>query len=155
MDCDISRKPKPKAEFDLEPYKQWYAGKNHRDFGNTRQDKTIHLLMGRPQIGKTGAFLWIGFYLWKAIGKPAHTKADVKTSRIRFEVRENGGNKSKRERKTGDANLGKYPDFSLVQRQTLSRPRPSPRYGDFNNLSHREHYLAGKCYPTDDVLTDR
>ena len=155
MTHNVYTPPKPEDEFNLEPYKMWSAGENHRDYNNERQDETIHLLMGRPQIGKTGIFLWIGFYLWKAIGSPAHTKSDIKTSRIRFEVKLTRVRKYKRERKTGEANLGKYPDYSLVQKQSLSSPLPSPRYGDFNNRSHREHYLDGKCYPTEDVLTDR
>jgi hypothetical protein len=87
-DCKMQR-PKgpqtyPEDEADLEVYRQWHAGSKHFDSQWSaeepcttlqataeRQNPRRFLLIGRPQIGKTGAFLHLAYLLWHELGEPA------------------------------------------------------------------------------------
>jgi hypothetical protein len=59
----------PAEVFDTSPYrKYWSAGAKHFDHDRREaKNKRRFLLMGRPQIGKTGAFLHLVYLLWKTI----------------------------------------------------------------------------------------
>ena len=49
--------------------------------------------------------------------------------------------------------MEKYPVYDKLKKKNLEKPKPSPRYGDFNVETHRKHYLDGHCYPHRDVQT--
>eukprot|EP00729_Bicosta_minor_P021501 gene21501-21293_t len=63
-------------EFDTACYREhWNATDKHFDFEGAKQNDWCNnprrfLLFGRPQIGKTGAFLHLIFLLWKEIFRP-------------------------------------------------------------------------------------
>ena len=66
----------PETDFDLAVYQNhWIAGKDHVDHENDPKNKfpNRYLLVGRPQIGKTGVFLHLGYKLWQLAGKPHFT----------------------------------------------------------------------------------
>ena len=60
----------PKNDLDLKPYFQhWVAGKDHVDSKNqgNKKFKNRFLLYGRPQLGKTGVFLHLGYLIWQKV----------------------------------------------------------------------------------------
>ena len=64
-----AKKQFPTDDLDLTPYKTWIAAKEHKgkeskehcDYGNIELCENRYLLVGRPQIGKTGAFMHLAF----------------------------------------------------------------------------------------------
>ena len=66
----------PRDDYDLDTYtKYWESGPDHYDSKNKIKKKfeNRYLLYGRPQLGKTGVLLEIGFLIWEVLGKPKHT----------------------------------------------------------------------------------
>ena len=59
-----TKKTFPKDDVELAPYKCWIAGKEHCDHENNKTHRNRYLLIGTPQVGKTGAFLHLAFLLW-------------------------------------------------------------------------------------------
>ena len=61
----------PENEFNaLKFYRtHWKAKSEHYDYGNKKQNARRFLLVGRPQIGKTGAYLHLVYLLWKEYGR--------------------------------------------------------------------------------------
>ncbi len=71
---DTKPKKLPIDEFSaLSTYRNhWRVEKKHYDWKNTEVFPRRFLLVGRPQIGKTGAFLHLVYLLWRKYGKVLH-----------------------------------------------------------------------------------
>ena len=97
-------------------------------------------------------FLWESFFVWKALGRPKHTSPDIGYAKIKYKVeipKQPNENSSRR----NSLGMEKYPLYRKLSKKNLEKPKPSPRYGDFNVETHRKHYLDGHCYPHRDVQT--
>ena len=99
-----------------------------------------------------GVFFWIGYYLWNAVGSPEHTTSGIPSTKLKIKQRNVPKEYQERIFKAG---LDKYPMIDLLRKQEMSKPEPSPRYGDFTDENHRNHYLEGNCYPHIDVLSPK
>jgi hypothetical protein len=126
----------------------WKAGEEHYDFENVAKNDRRFLLVGRPQIGKTGAFLYLVRLLWERFGPkdlklpdpvlvespdPVNSDPDPDPNPItELEHRKN---------------MLLYPDFDFMK-ATEFDDQPSPgKYGDPQNETLIEWYLHGKCPP--------
>ena len=89
LDPDYRDKMKPKSEagnavypkndLDLKPYfNHWIAGKDHSDYKNQNKFNNRFLLYGRPQLGKTGVFLQLGYLLWAEVNTNILSKIQKK-----------------------------------------------------------------------------
>ena len=153
----------PTSDFDLEPYrKKWKATEDSCDLGNEETCKNRYMLIGRPQIGKTGVFLTISYLLWQKVGSPEFTGPEMeKPSKI---LVENCDEEEEEEDET-EANTiilgvpgrrrlflnpdfaGEYPDFRHIRSRSLLKPNLSKRYGDPNDKDTQDWYANGKTYP--------
>ena len=144
------KKETPESDSDLVPYQKWRACGKHWDVGNTSRAQNRYLLVGRPQIGKTGVFLHLARLLWEEIGKPEFTSP---TSEMDPIVELEQPEEDDDEEEIGDPpadlkNMDQFPDFNIMKEMNLERCRPSPRYGDPYDPKVQHHYLEeGKQYP--------
>ena len=148
----------PESEFDLGVYQaNWKAGKDHCDLENQKTFQNRYLLIGRPQIGKTGVFLHVAYSLWKLSGKgPTQERTQV------MEIEECAESDEEDERGTEATskrpglmtNMQAYPCYDALVKLKLGNATPSPRYGDPNVKAVRDWYLVeGMQYPYPDCLT--
>ena len=152
----------PTSDFDLEPYrKKWKATEDSCDLGNEETCKNRYMLIGRPQIGKTGVFLTISYLLWQKVGSPEFTGPEMeKPSKILVENCDEEEDEDETEANTiilgvpGKRRLflnpyfaGKYPDFRHIRSRSLLKPNLSKRYGDPNDKDTQDWYANGKTYP--------
>jgi hypothetical protein len=128
--------------------KHWKAGEEHYDFENVAVNERRFLLVGRPQIGKTGAFLHLVELLWNRFGckdlklpdpvlvdspDPGNSDPDPDPNPItEMEQRKN---------------MLLYPDFDFMKATDFHDQPSSGKYGDPQNETLIEWYLHGKCPP--------
>ena len=152
----------PSSDFDLDPYRRkWIASEKNCDLGNKETCRNRYMLVGRPQIGKTGVFLHLGWLLWQRVGSPPFTGPEMENAaRILVEnceedeeEDEDGGSSGswgRSEKSRSFLNpvlMSEYPDFGHIRGKTLLRPNPSKRYGDPNDKKIQDWYAQGKTYP--------
>ena len=134
----------PNNEFDLKPYHSyWEAGQDHYDYGNNVKHQNRFLLFGRPQIGKTGVFLYLAKLIWEYLGKPAKTSprfADVHPIQVEIDYEPSD---EEEEEIIDDALRMKYPIFEHLQQQPLPKPSISKTYGDPNDKDVLDYYRSG------------
>ena len=71
----------PSSDFDLDPYRRkWIASEKNCDLGNKETCGNRYMLVGRPQIGKTGVFLHLGWLLWQRVGSPPFTGPEMENA---------------------------------------------------------------------------
>ena len=149
------RKDFPNSESDLKPYQKWVACGSHWDVGNTSTADNRYLLVGRPQIGKTGVFLHLALLLWRAAGKPQYTSPtceDAPIVEIELATSEDEEEGTAEEPNTL-MNMEAFPDFNVMKDLKLEKCSVSSRYGDPNDERVRNHYLVeGNTYPFPDAL---
>lgn len=149
------RKDFPNSESDLKPYQKWIACGSHWDVGNTSTADNRYLLVGRPQIGKTGVFLHLALLLWRAAGKPRYispTCEDAPVVEIELATSGDEAEDAVEEPNTL-INMEAFPDFSLMKELKLEPCSVSSRYGDPNDERVQKHYLVeGNKYPFPDAL---
>ena len=161
---EIDTKGKPKNDYDLETYSRgWIAGSDHYDKKNTIYSKyqNKYLLYGRPQLGKTGVYLQIGYLIWKKLNKPMHTSPrfqDVPVVPLEISSGDEEDISVSAPAKNKPINpnhFGKYPLTSHISGSTLTKPGASKRYGDPNNPDVLKHYKSGAQYPHESVYTKK
>ena len=143
-----AKKQVPADHFDLSPYKDWDAGKSHFDCDNPpgKTSKNRYILIGRPQIGKTGAFLRLAFLLWEQVGRPSNIGPRVIKRHPIIESNEESEDANDKEWNVD--HFQNYPNFDHIKSMKLLKPSKSPRYGDPNDKDVQSWYLEqGKTYP--------
>ena len=137
-----TKKNKPCDDLDLSPYKSWFAGKRHCDKGNLETYKNRYLLVGRPQIGKTGAFLHLAFLIWDSMKRPECT-GPIRVKPTELIEWDEDFDEAK-----DDEHFGRFPLLSHIKSLKLQKPCESKRYGDPNDPAVQKWYLEdGKTYP--------
>ena len=130
-----TKKQFPKDDLDLTPYKSWIAGKEHCDYGNIGQRGNRYLLVGRPQIGKTGAFMHLAYLIWDTMKQPDRTgPRNVETTEL-IEWYEDI-DELQDEKSPNIEYCEKYPLVSHIKSLKLQKPSVSPRYGDPTSTGH-------------------
>ena len=157
-DDEIDTKGKPKNDYDLETYSRgWIAGSDHYDKKNTKKSRNRYLLYGRPQLGKTGVYLQIGYLIWKKLNKPMHTSPRFQNVPVvPLEIsseNEEDISVSAPAKVINPEFLGPYPLKRYISSFKLAKPGASKRYGDPNNPDVLEHYKSGAQYPHESVNT--
>eukprot|EP00658_Telonema_sp_P-2_P015142 TRINITY_DN1580_c0_g1_i11.p1 TRINITY_DN1580_c0_g1~~TRINITY_DN1580_c0_g1_i11.p1 ORF type:complete len:1156 (-),score=118.62 TRINITY_DN1580_c0_g1_i11:494-3961(-) len=124
----------PRNEQDLSAYREsWEAGPKHFDYHRgTVPNPRRFVLVGRPQIGKTGAYLHLVYLMWKAITSKALTDAPPKPPEpppkkviIRVIC------KPRNEEAPADGNMNEFPRYDIMEAQKFEPRKPSPgKYGD-------------------------
>ena len=153
----------PASDFDLDPYRRkWKATEKSCDLENEETCKNRYMLIGRPQIGKTGVFLAISYLLWQKVGSPQFTGPEMeKPSKILVEncdeeeeedeteanTRRISGVPGKRRLLLNPEFAREYPDFRHIRSRSLLKPNLSKRYGDPNDKDTQDWYASGKTYP--------
>ena len=141
----------PNDESNLRPYQRWTACGRHWDAGNTESLDNRYLLVGRPQIGKTGVFLHLALLLWKAAGSPEFTSPTFEEVDIELPATDEDDDEVLDPRIRD--NMEPFPDFNVMKELTLEKCQKSSRYGDPNDKRVRDHYLEkGNQYPHPDSL---
>jgi hypothetical protein len=157
---DTKPKKLPKDEFSaLSTYRNhWRAGPKHYDYGN----KPGHvcprrfLLVGRPQIGKTGAFLHLVYLLWRQFGKEVRLPdleeveppdldedPDPEPVVINDDDHTHQQEQAKKEQKE---NMDLYPNFAFMEKEMAFEDQPCKgKYGDPMDKELRSWYLSGDC----------
>ena len=117
--------------------KHWKAGPKHFDYkrGDNCNPRRF-ALVGRPQIGKTGAYLHFVYLMWKAITAnavpdqpPIKPPVPIAT-KVKILVR-----KQIVEPETIDENMGEFPNYEIMEAQKLDPKKNSPgKYGDRSDL---------------------
>ena len=145
-----SKMENPANDFDLAPYKKYEAGREknteHCDYANKEQLDNRYLLIGRPQIGKTGVFLHLAYLLWHEAGQPRSNGPEFdQAPTIQVEV------VSDEDDDDGDdvtepslqilENMQEFPNFQMLKEKKLEKPCVSQRYGDPNSKEVRDWYL--------------
>ena len=139
----------PNNETDLKPYMtHWLAGDDHYDSNNPEKNKCENrvMLVGRPQLGKTGVFLYLWYLLWKHFGKPKHTGPQfdgIQLIEIEELVEDEDLEEEEDEREVDVSLYEKYPNFEHIKSQLLKAPCVSQTYGDPNNQEILQHYKDG------------
>ena len=120
------------------------------------------MLVGRPQIGKTGVFLHLAWLLWQKVGSPLFTGPEGEHATRHQILVENYEGDEEDEEEGSSESLGRrgksrnflnaslmseYPDFGHIRDKTLLQPNPSKRYGDPNDKEVQDWYAQGKTYP--------
>ena len=118
----------PKSESDLKPYKKWTACGKYWDVGNTELLNNRYLLVGRPQIGKTGVFLHLALLLWRAAGSPKFTSPTFEEVDIELPATDEDDDEVIDPRIRD--NMEPFPDFNMMKEMTLEKCPKSSRYGD-------------------------
>jgi hypothetical protein len=152
---------KPKTEFDTEAYRvNWEASSGH--FDHQREEALLNnprrfLLMGLPQVGKTGAYLHAIYKLWTITKRSSGgVEPDVTDSSS------SGSDSSSEEDDDGDrTNLGLYPVHKLMDQEIFDdkreecqhtkpcdscAPRPG-KYGDPKVPQLWKHYTVEHMKP--------
>ena len=147
----------PNNETDLQPYRtHWLAGNDHYDYNNPEENKCQNrvMLVGRPQLGKTGVFLYLWYLLWKHLGKPQHTGPQfegIQPVDVEELLEEEESIDSDVEEETTNVRLfERYPNFEHIKAQTLKKPCVSKTYGDPNDAEILKYYQVGsrKLHPS-------
>merc|ERR1711892_271841 len=153
-----SAKSIPSNDFDLIPYFSWKAGKKHCDVDNTTIYKNRYLLVGRPQIGKTGAFLHLAYLIWHHLRQPKYQgPAYEKAPEV---IIENEDESDDEDVKNGIfidyEGFGRYPNFDYIKSLPLTKPGVSRRYGDPTNQENFDWYIKdGNTHPFPGFLTGK
>ena len=136
----------PNDESNLLPYQRWTACGKHWDAGNTEFLDNRYLLVGRPQIGKTGVFLHLALLLWRAAGSPKFTSPTFEE--VDIELPKTDEDDDELIHSPSRDNMEPFPDFNAMKELTLEKCPKSSRYGDPNDEKVRRHYLEeGNQYP--------
>jgi len=118
----------------------WKVNVEHYDYGNKDDCDRRFLLVGRPEIGKTGTFLHLVYLLWREYGRevqmtdpeeiqlPADSFADPPENVLVTTEEEL-------------QNMGLYPNFDFMQGQTFYDKPGAGKYGDPKNPVLIEWYL--------------
>jgi hypothetical protein len=162
----------PQTEFDdrgvrldLEYYRrEWKAAKEHYDFNNgtDNQSPRRFLLIGRPQIGKTGAFLRLLELMWDwcsttavllhQVREPLPEPEEPFRDQFIGDLSEEGSSSSDDDdggQKIQDANRshGQYPDFDFLKDEKFKNNPSAGKYGNPRDKGLISWYLCGKCVP--------
>jgi hypothetical protein len=150
---------------DLKVYREeWKAAEKHYDFdnGTDNQSPRRFLLIGRPQIGKTGAFLRLLKLLWDWCRTTAELLHQVREPlpepeepfRDQFigDPSEEGYSSSDDDdggQKIHDANRshGGYPDFDFLKDEKFKDNPSAGKYGNPRDEVLISWYLCGTCVP--------
>jgi hypothetical protein len=177
MNARTASAKRPSTEYDergvrvdLEVYRdEWKAAKEHYDFdnGTDNQSPRRFLLIGRPQIGKTGAFLRLLELLWDwcssgQVREPLPEPEDPDELYSRnpglYEKRRQDpseeGSSSSDDDDGGQGwdatrSHGQYPDFSSLNSEKFVDKPSTGKYGDPRDDVLQSWYLCG----TSDDLT--
>ena len=154
----------PRDDYDLKTYTMyWESGHDHYDIKNKKKFGNRYLLYGRPQLGKTGVLLEIGFLIWEALGKPKHTspiysnvpKIPVLCPMDDEEEDENISDTEAELENRDPTHFGPYPLKSHIGNLKLEKLCVSKRYGDPNDPAVMEHYKSGATWVHESVLNSR
>ena len=143
---------KPVDDHDIAKYSSsWCAGKKHFDYENSNRYANRFLLYGRPQLGKTGVLLHVGFLAFKQTGSPQHTSPYFEKVIVEpIEVEEDNDADVGQE---VPKHCGEYPLPSHIRHLNFIKPKPSQRYGDPNNPAVMDHYKSGADFLHESVLS--
>ena len=151
----------PKTDGDFTPYsKHWEARKKNYDYKHNPEEKclTRYLLVGRPQIGKTGAFLHLIFLVWKKMNiNVVNTYNNEEDLILDSDIEEADDDNEMNSITNAEENVellkninaSSFPPFHLLKQLALQPkyPQASPRYGDPSIKEDRKHYLTlGRPY---------
>ena len=174
----------PKHEGDFSSYGEfWQAGKEHYDYkynrqnkenkqdlsskasedGNSTSNENRFLLYGRPQIGKTGAFLHVAFLLWEKMNGPRHVGSKQSLLEVDTDIEDpDCSDEDIADKPTVNKmlvlNSELHPPFDILKDIPLQPyyPNPSPRYGDPKIQEDFDHYIKdGKTYPPERLLLQK
>ena len=127
---------------DLNSYREnWQSWGNHMDRKNTLISSNRHLLIGRPQLGKTGVYLHLSYLLWKECGSPEHTRPAHELETGEFEHLSDDEDEQK-----FTAGREKYPKFDKIKSLVLRKPPKSKFYGNPLDPEVRKFYEENLNY---------
>ena len=109
----------PTDDSNLNPYHKWAACGKHWDVGNTEKAENRYLLVGRPQIGKTGVFLHLAFLIWREVGSPEFTSPAFEEVEIIQPVESEDRDEVISPQVL--ANMEPYPDFNVMKKLVLEK----------------------------------
>jgi hypothetical protein len=122
----------PKNEFTaLNTYRaHWKANSGHYDYENNTQNARRFLLVGRPQIGKTGAFLHLAYLLWREYGREVELPEPEDVEPLDVMPEDPDQDQLPVDKKEQESNMELYPNFRFMSGIEF-RDKPSPgKYGD-------------------------
>ena len=97
------------------------------------------LLIGRPQIGKTGVFLWLVWLLWQRLNSSS-TDAELAEAMIDVDDVEDVADDDQEVEAVGGS---KYPTLDLVSKQNFQHPpKEIGGYGDLRDPGMWKHYMG-------------
>jgi hypothetical protein len=128
----------PEDEFKaLDVYRRCWKAKGSYDTGNEMEYEQRFLLVGRPQIGKTGSFLFLIALLWEVYGR----KFELPDAEEVVEDDDVPSDDEHDDPRADDRNMGKLPAYSYMLNLPF-RDKPSAgKYGDPCDRELRKHYL--------------
>jgi len=118
----------------------WEANIEHYDYKNHVICDRRFLLAGRPQIGKTGAFLRLVYLLWLEYGRVVQT-TDPEEIQLPADSFADPPENVLVSTKEESQNMGLYPNFDYMQGQTFYDKPAAGKYGDPKNPVLIEWYL--------------
>jgi len=141
-DMNSGRKMLPLDEFTaLSTYRKfWKANIEHYDFGNNATCERRFLLVGRPQIGKTGAFLHLVYLLWQEYGREVQM-TDPEEIQLPSDAFSDPPEDTPVSKEEETQNMGLYPNFEYMQGQTFYDKPGAGKYGDPKDPVLIEWYL--------------
>jgi hypothetical protein len=122
----------PKNEFTaLNTYRaNWKANSGHYDYENNTQNTRRFLLVGRPQIGKTGAFLHLAYLLWREYGREVELPEPEDVEPLDDMPEDPDQDQPIVDKTEKEINMDLYPNFQFMSGIEF-RDKPSPgKYGD-------------------------
>jgi len=144
-DMNSGRKMLPLDEFTaLSTYRKfWKANIEHYDYGNKAACDRRFLLVGRPQIGKTGAFLHLVYLLWREYGREVQM-TDTEEIQLQADSFTDPPEDVLVSTEEESQNMGLYPNFDYMQGQSFYDKPGAGKYGDPKNPDLIEWYLKPK-----------
>ena len=126
----------------LRTYRQhWKACEGHYDYKNSDMCDRRFLLVGRPQCGKTGAFLHLIGLLWGKYGKEIQLPDPQEVEPPQMLMAEEN-ERDEISKKEMEANMDLYPNFDfMVKEDFFNKPQPG-KYGDPCDKDQIEWYLS-------------
>jgi hypothetical protein len=147
----------PGVRHDLKVYREaWKAAKEHYDFdnGTDNQNPRRFLLIGRPQIGKTGAFLRLLELLWdwcssgqvqEPLPEPEDPDELYSRNPVLYEKRrqdESSDDDDGGQEWDATKSHGLYPDFSSLNSEKFVDKPSTGKYGDPRDNVLKSWYLC-------------
>ena len=107
----------------------WKANIEHYDFENEDICDRRFLLVGRPQVGKTGAFLHLVYLLWREYGREVQM-TDPEEIQLPADSFGDPPEDVLVSTEEESQNMGLYPNFDYMQGQTFYDKPGAGKYGD-------------------------